>query len=162
MLQFGETSEHLPDSNYVTKTPGAEARFSGGAEGYLSRFGPKRDVFETRMALLEGAEAARATATGMAAVTSALMCCLKAGDRVVAGRAMFGASRLRLATRHFFDADKRAPPTPGAPRCAIIRRALFCEKLASDPSLELVDLPGVAAIAIAVEFQPQLERGRLA
>jgi len=95
--QFGETSEAIfLNSGYVYENAeDAEARFSGGAEGYVySRFAnPSVTMFETRMALLEGAEAARATATGMAAVTSALLCCLKAGDHVVAGRAMFGASR---------------------------------------------------------------------
>src|SRR5581483_7251561 len=54
---------------------------------------PTVAMFEERMRLLEGAEAARATATGMAAVTSALLCFLKAGDHVVAARALFGSCR---------------------------------------------------------------------
>src|SRR5208282_402342 len=91
---FGETSEALfLNSGFVyDSAEEAEARFKGEAEGYVySRFGnPTNTMFETRMALLEGAEVARGTATGMAAVTSALLCCLKAGDHVVAGRAMFG------------------------------------------------------------------------
>ena len=95
--QFGETSEALfLNSGYVYETAEeAEARFKGEAEGYVySRFAnPSVTMFETRMALLEGSEAARATASGMAAVTSALLCCLKAGDHVVAARAMFGACR---------------------------------------------------------------------
>src|SRR5271165_1377267 len=94
---FGETSEALfLNSGFVYETAeDAEARFKGEAEGYIySRYGnPTNTMFETRMALLEDAEAARGTASGMAAVTSALLCCLKAGDHVVAARAMFGACR---------------------------------------------------------------------
>ena len=125
--QFGETSEAIfLNSGYVYENAeDAEARFSGGAEGYVySRFAnPTVTMFETRMALLEGAEAARATATGMAAVTSALMCCLKAGDHVVASRAMFGASRYVIEDllprfRHFIDAHRRARSRPMARRGA--------------------------------------------
>src|SRR3974377_2411167 len=94
---FGETSEALfLNSGFVYETAeDAEARCRGEAEGYVySRYGnPTVTMFETRMALLEGAEAARGTASGMAAVTSALFCYLKAGGHVVAGRAMFGACR---------------------------------------------------------------------
>src|SRR5215472_17806368 len=80
----GETSEALfLNSGFVyDNAEEAEARFKGEAEGYIySRYGnPTNSMFETRMALLEGAEAARGTASGMAAVTSALFCYLKAGD----------------------------------------------------------------------------------
>ena len=85
---FGETSEALfLTSGYVyNNAADAEARFKNEVEGYTySRFAnPTNTMFETRMALLEGAEAARSKATGMAAVSSALLGYLKAGDHVVA------------------------------------------------------------------------------
>ncbi len=153
--QFGETSEAIfLSSGYVYENAeDAEARFSGGAEGYVySRFGnPTVTMFETRMALLEGAGVARATATGMAAVTSALLCCLKAGDHVVASRAMFGASRYvieDLLPRFGIPATlidgRDLAQWRGAVRGNT--RVLFCESPAN-PLLELVDLAGVAAIA---------------
>ena len=153
--QFGETSEAIfLNSGYVYENAeDAEARFSGGAEGYVySRFGnPTVTMFETRMALLEGAGVARATATGMAAVTSALLCCLKAGDHVVASRAMFGASRYvieDLLPRFGIPATlidgRDLAQWRGAVRGNT--RVLFCESPAN-PLLELVDLAGVAAIA---------------
>src|SRR5436190_24265138 len=86
--QFGETSEALfLTQGYVYDTAAqAEARFKGDDPGYqYSRFAnPTVDMFERRMAAFEGAEAARATATGMAAVTLSLVGQLKAGDHVVA------------------------------------------------------------------------------
>ena len=65
----------------------AEARFKGDEPGFIySRFSnPTVAMFEQRMCLLEGAEAARATASGMAAVTASLLAQLKAGDHVVVG-----------------------------------------------------------------------------
>ncbi len=95
---FGETSEALfLTSGFVYDNAAeAEARFKNEAEGYTySRFAnPTNTMFETRMALLEGAEAARSTASGMAAVSAALLGYLKAGDHVVAAKAMFGACRV--------------------------------------------------------------------
>ncbi|MGO9759358.1 MAG: PLP-dependent transferase, partial [Roseiarcus sp.] len=92
---FDETSEALfLTQGYLYDTmEQAEARFKGDAPGYIySRFAnPTVAMFERRMALLEGAEAARATASGMAAVAAALMGQLKAGDHVVAARALFGS-----------------------------------------------------------------------
>ena len=153
--QFGETSEAIfMNSGYVYENAeDAEARFSGGAEGYVySRFAnPTVTMFETRMALLEGAEVARATATGMAAVTSALLCCLKAGDHVVASRAMFGASRYvieDLLPRFGISSTLIDGRDPGQWRGAVRQntRVLFCESPAN-PLLDLVDLAGAAAIA---------------
>ena len=153
--QFGETSEAIfLNSGYVYENAeDAEARFSGGAEGYVySRFAnPTVTMFETRMALLEGAEVARATATGMAAVTSALLCCLKAGDHVVASRAMFGASRYviedllpRFGISSTLVDGRDLAQWRGAVRDNT--RVLFCESPAN-PLLDLVDLAGAAAIA---------------
>jgi O-succinylhomoserine sulfhydrylase len=93
--QFGETSEALfLTQGYVyDNSAQAEARFKGEDPGYqYSRFAnPTVTMFEQRMAAFEGAEAARATATGMAAVTLALMGQVKAGDHVVASKAIFGS-----------------------------------------------------------------------
>ena len=93
--QFEETSEALfLTQGYLYDTmESAEARFKGDEPGFIySRFSnPTVAMFEKRMALLEGAEAARATASGMAAVTAALMGQVKAGDHVVAAKALFGS-----------------------------------------------------------------------
>ncbi|MCI4680043.1 O-succinylhomoserine sulfhydrylase [Rhodoblastus acidophilus] len=92
---YGETSEalFLTQGFVYNSAEVAESRFTGADEGYqYSRFGnPTVAMFEQRMALLEGAEAARATATGMAAVTTALMGQVRAGDHVVASRQLFGS-----------------------------------------------------------------------
>src|SRR5487761_1508411 len=94
---FGETSEalYLTQGYVYDSAAQAEARFKGEDPGYqYSRFAnPTVDMFERRMAAFEGAEAARATATGMAAVTLSLVGQVKAGDHVVASKAMFGSRR---------------------------------------------------------------------
>ena len=95
--QFGETSEALfLTQGYVYDSAAqAETRFKGEEPGYqYSRFAnPTVRCSRQRMAAFEGAEAARATATGMAAVNAALMGQLKAGDHVVAAKALFGSCR---------------------------------------------------------------------
>ena len=95
--EFGETSEALfLTQGYVyDSAEQCEARFKGDDPGYLySRFSnPTIAMFERRMIELEGAEAGRSTATGMAAVTTAILAPLKAGDHVVAAKAMFGSCR---------------------------------------------------------------------
>ena len=95
--QFGETSEALfLTQGFVYDTAEqCEARFKGEDPGFIySRFSnPTVAMFERRMIELEGAEAARATATGMAAVTTAILAPLKAGDHVVAAKALFGSCR---------------------------------------------------------------------
>src|SRR5215469_15243291 len=95
--EFGETSEALfLTQGYVYETAAsAERRFKGEEPGYqYSRFSnPTVTMFEARMCALEGAQAARATATGMAAVTTALMGQLRAGDHIVAAKALFGSCR---------------------------------------------------------------------
>ncbi|MBG0811328.1 O-succinylhomoserine sulfhydrylase [Methylosinus sp. H3A] len=93
--QFGELSEamFLTQSFAYPTMEAAEARFNGEDPGFIySRFSnPTVAMFEQRMCLLEGAEAARATASGMAAVTAALLAQLRAGDHIVAARALFGS-----------------------------------------------------------------------
>jgi O-succinylhomoserine sulfhydrylase len=95
--QFGETSEAMfLTQGYVYDTAEqCEARFKGEDPGYIySRYSnPTISMFERRMVELEGAEACRSTATGMAAVTTAVLAPLKAGDHVVAAKAMFGSCR---------------------------------------------------------------------
>jgi O-succinylhomoserine sulfhydrylase len=95
--EFGETSEALfLTQGYVyDSAEQCEARFKGNDPGYIySRYSnPTISMFERRMIELEGAEAGRSTATGMAAVTTAVLAPLKAGDHVVAAKAMFGSCR---------------------------------------------------------------------
>src|SRR5258708_28149885 len=93
--QFGETSEALfLTQGYIYESAlSAERRFKNEEPGYqYSRFSnPTVNMFEQRMCALEGAQAARATATGMAAVTTALMGQVRAGDHIVASKALFGS-----------------------------------------------------------------------
>ncbi len=95
--EFGETSEAIfLTSGYAYDCAGdAAARFAGEQSGmtYSRLQNPTVEMLEHRIALLEGAEACRATASGMAAMTAALLCQLSAGDHVVAGRALFGSCR---------------------------------------------------------------------
>ncbi|MDB5466139.1 MAG: O-succinylhomoserine sulfhydrylase [Phenylobacterium sp.] len=94
---YGEISEalFLTQSFAYDSAEAADRRFSGEDPGFIyQRFGnPTTQMFEDRLALLEGAETCRATASGMAAVQAALMGLLRAGDHLVAGRALFGSCR---------------------------------------------------------------------
>lgn len=152
---FGETSEAIfLNSGYVyDSAEQAEARFSGDAPGYVySRYAnPTITMFEQRMAMLEGAEAARATASGMAAVTSAMLCWLNAGDHVVSARALFGSCRYivedllpRLGIESTLIDGRDLNQWRDAMRANT--RVLFLESPAN-PTLELVDIAGVAGIA---------------
>ena len=152
---FQETSEALfLTSGYAYETPEqAEARFKGEADGFVySRFSnPTVTMFEERIAALEGAPCARATASGMAAVTTTFLCALRSGDHVVAAKAMFGACRYVIEevlsrygiTNTLVDgddvkqwADAMRPNT----------KMLFLETPAN-PTLAIVDLKAVAKIA---------------
>lgn len=94
---YGEISEplFLTQSFAYESAGAADRRFSGEDPGFIyQRFGnPTTQVFEDRLALMEGADVCRATASGMSAVHVALMGLLKAGDHLVAGRALFGSCR---------------------------------------------------------------------
>jgi O-succinylhomoserine sulfhydrylase len=155
--QFGETSEALfLTQGFVYDTAEqCEARFTGADPGFLySRFSnPTVAMFEQRMVDLEGAEAARATATGMAAVTTAILAPLRAGDHVVAAKALFGSCRYvvedllprygigsTLVDGHDLAQWQRAmrPNT----------RSLFLES-PTNPTLDVVDIGAVAEIAHA-------------
>lgn len=99
---YGETSETLfLTQGFVYETAEAcEARFTGEDPGFIySRYAnPTTDMFEKRMCAIEGAEEARATASGMAAVAAAILCQVRAGDHVLAARAMFGSCRYIIET----------------------------------------------------------------
>ncbi|HEY4264393.1 MAG TPA: O-succinylhomoserine sulfhydrylase [Micropepsaceae bacterium] len=151
---FQETSEALYlTSGYAYEGPEeAEERFKG-APGYTyTRYGnPTISIFEERMALLEGAPVGRATASGMAAVTATFLCCLKAGDHVVAARAMFGAiryvvedvlARFGITSTIVDGTDLESWRAAMRPETKIV----FFET-PSNPTLEIVDIAGVADIA---------------
>ncbi|HEX4408024.1 MAG TPA: O-succinylhomoserine sulfhydrylase [Xanthobacteraceae bacterium] len=154
---FGETSEALfLTQGYVYDSAAqAEARFKGEDPGYqYSRFAnPTIDMFERRMASLEGAEAARATATGMAAVTLALVGQVKAGDHVVASRAMFGSClyvvedylpRFGVTSTLVDGSDLDAWRNAVRPNT----KTFFLES-PTNPTLEVIDIAEVAKIAHA-------------
>jgi len=98
---YGEISEalYLTQSFAYDSAGDADRRFSGEDDGFIyQRFGnPTTQMFEDRLALLEGAEVCRATASGMAAVHVALQGLVRAGDHIVAGRALFGSCRWILS-----------------------------------------------------------------
>jgi O-succinylhomoserine sulfhydrylase len=98
---YGEISEalYLTQSFAYDSASAADRRFSGEDAGYIyQRFGnPTTQMFEDRLALLEGAQLCRATASGMAAVHVALQGMVRAGDHIVAGRALFGSCRWILS-----------------------------------------------------------------
>src|SRR4030088_694123 len=155
--QFGETSEalFLTQGFVYDSAEQCEARFKGEDPGFLySRFSnPNISMFERRMIELEGAEAARATATGMAAVTTAVLAPLKAGDHVVAAKAMFGSCRYvveDLLPRYGIastlvdglDLDQwRRAMRPNTRSC-------FLES-PTNPTLDVLDIEGIADIAHA-------------
>jgi O-succinylhomoserine sulfhydrylase len=153
--EFGETSEALfLTQGYLYDTMElAEARFKGDDPGFIySRYSnPTVSMFERRMALLEGAESARATASGMAAVTAALMGQLKAGDHIVAARALFGSCLYvveDLLPRFGIEATLVDGADLDQWRAAMRSntKTTFLES-PTNPTLEIIDIAGVAEIA---------------
>jgi O-succinylhomoserine sulfhydrylase len=153
----GETSEALYlTSGFVYDRAGdAEDRFKDRAPGFMySRYGnPTVATFEARLAAIEGAEACCAVSSGMAAVNAALMCRLKAGDRVVAARALFGSCRYiigEILPRFGVETEFVDGADLDAWRQALSRPAtmVFFET-PSNPTLELVDIRAVAELAHA-------------
>jgi O-succinylhomoserine sulfhydrylase len=108
-------------------------------------------MFEDRMRLLEGAEAARATATGMAAVTAAMLCYLKAGDHVVAARALFGSCRYvveDLCPRFGISSTLVDGSDIAAWKAAVRPNTkVFFFETPANPTLDLVDIAAVSRIA---------------
>ena len=155
--QHGETSEaiYLTQGFVYPDAETAKRRFTGDEDGFIyARYGnPTVRMFEDRIAALEGAECAFATASGMAAVNAALMCQLKAGDHVVAAKALFGSClfivenllpRFGVQTTLVDGGDLdawRAAMRPET-KCAFIETP-------SNPTLELIDVKAVAEICHA-------------
>lgn len=153
--EFGETSEAIfLTQGFVYETAEvAEARGRNEAPGfsYTRYSNPTVAMFEERMAGLEGAETARATATGMAAVTAAMMSQVRAGDHVVAARAMFGSCRwivedllprFGVACTLVDGTDLDAWRSAMRPET----KAVFLES-PTNPMLEVIDIAAVAAVA---------------
>lgn len=153
--QYGETSEALfLTQGYVYDTAEqCEARFKGEDPGFIySRYSnPTIAMFERRMIELEGAEAARSAATGMAAVTTAILAPLKAGDHVVASRALFGSClyviqdllpRYGIETTLVNGSDLDQWQRALKPNT----KTFFLES-PTNPTLDVLDIPGIAEIA---------------
>ncbi len=157
--QYGEVSEaiFLTQGFVYDTAEAAEARFVelGDDEYIYARYGnPTVRMFEERIAALEGAEDAFATASGMAAVNGALFCQLKAGDHVVSAKALFGSCLYILedvlpkfgVEVTFVDGSDldawRAAMRPNT-------KVTFVEAI-SNPTLEVVDISGIAEISHTV------------
>ncbi|MEM6566498.1 MAG: aminotransferase class I/II-fold pyridoxal phosphate-dependent enzyme, partial [Pseudomonadota bacterium] len=156
--QYGEVSEaiFMTQGFVYDSAEQAEARFveAGPDEFIYARYGnPTVAMFEERIAALEGAEDAFATASGMAAVSGALTSILKAGDHVVSARALFGSCLYVLEevlTRFgvkvtFVDGDDLAQWETAIRSDT---KAVFFESL-SNPTLQIVDIEAVAKLAHA-------------
>jgi len=152
-----ETDEALfMTSGYVyDRAEDAEAAFKNEIDRFIySRYGnPTVEMFQDRLCLIEGAEACRATASGMAAVFASLACQVKAGQRVVGSRALFGSCayiltdilpgygiETVLVDGTDLDQWRDALKQPTA--------AVFLET-PSNPGLEIIDLPAVCELAHA-------------
>ncbi|GGL78582.1 O-succinylhomoserine sulfhydrylase [Wenxinia marina] len=154
--QYGEVSEaiFLTQGFVYDTAEAAEQRFTkaGDDEFIYARYGnPTVRMFEERMAALEGAEDAFATASGMAAVNGALMAMLKAGDHVVSSRALFGSCLYILedVLRRFGVEITFVDGTEIAQWMAAIRpetKAVFFESV-SNPTLEVIDIRAVSDLA---------------
>ncbi len=160
--RFGETSEaiYLTQGFVYPDAEAAAARFKGesaeGEEGFIyARYGnPTVAMFEDRIAALEEAEAAFATASGMAAVNAALMCQLKPGDHVVSARALFGSCSYIIETLlpRFGIGVTLVDGTELAQWRDAMRpetKVCFLET-PSNPTLEIIDLKAVAEIVHSV------------
>jgi O-succinylhomoserine sulfhydrylase len=157
--QYNEVSEaiFLTQGFVYESAEQAEARFieSGPDEFIYARYGnPTVAMFERRIAALEGTEDAFATASGMAAVSGALMSMLRAGDHVVAAKALFGSCLYvleEILTRYGVEVDFVDGPDIAAWQAALrdTTKLVFFETLAN-PTLEAVDIEAVAKLAHAV------------
>lgn len=152
-----ETAEALYlNSGFVFNSAAeAEAAFKGENDVYMySRYGnPTVSVFEERLATLEGAEMCRATATGMAAIFSALACQLRSGDRVVAARELFGSCHhivSKILPKWGVETEFVKGTDLAAWQAALSRpaKAVLLES-PSNPMLDLVDVAAVADLAHA-------------
>ena len=155
--QFGETSEAIfLTSGYAYDCAGdAAARFAGEQKGmtYSRLQNPSVEMLEERIALMEGAEAARCMASGMAAMTAALLCQLSMGDHMVAARAAFGSCRWltdTLLPRFGIETTIVDGRDNDAWKKAIRPNTkLFFFETPANPTLDIVDLEAVCGIAKA-------------
>lgn len=153
--QYGETSEamFLTQGFVYDSAEQAEARFKQEDPGYqYSRFGnPTISMFEDRLKIFEGAEECRATATGMAAVTAAMLSYMKTGDHIVAARALFGSCRYIVETlcpRFGIECTLIDGRDLDQWKAAIKPNTkMFFFETPSNPTLELVDIKAVCKIA---------------
>jgi O-succinylhomoserine sulfhydrylase len=153
--EWGETSEALFLTSGYTydKAADAAARFAGEQSGmtYSRLQNPTVEMLEQRIALMEGAEACRAMATGMAAMTAALLCQLSQGDHVVAGRAAFGSCRWltdTLMPRFGIETTIVDARDPDQWRDAIRPNTkVFFFETPANPTLDIVDLAAVCGLA---------------
>lgn len=155
--EHGETSEALYLTSGFTFDSAQEvaARFAGEAQGMqYSRFkNPTVEMLQNRIAAMEGAEACLVQASGMAAMTSSLLCMLSAGDHVVAGRAAFGSCRWILdnVLSRFGITHTAIDGTDNSAWEAAVQpntKAFFFETPAN-PTMDLVDLEFVCGLARA-------------
>ncbi|QLC24549.1 aminotransferase class I/II-fold pyridoxal phosphate-dependent enzyme [Parasphingopyxis algicola] len=153
--EWGETSEAIFLTSGYAYDCAADAadRFAGEQDGmtYSRLQNPTVEMLEQRIALLEGAEAARCTASGMAAMTAALLCQLETGDHVVAGRALFGSCRWltdMLLPKFGIETTTVDARDPELWKAAIRpeTKAFFFETPAN-PTMDVVDLQAVCDIA---------------
>jgi O-succinylhomoserine sulfhydrylase len=154
---FGETAEaiYMTSGFVYSSAEAAEARFKGEEPGYIySRYGnPTVHMFEERLAGLDGAEMAYATASGMAAVFNGLLACVRAGDHVLASRVLFGSCHYIIQTllprygveTSFVDS---ADPADWANAMRPNTKVVFLETPAN-PTLALLDLQAIADVAHA-------------
>jgi len=155
--QFGETSEAIfLTSGYAYDCAGdAAARFAGEQKGmtYSRLQNPTVEMLEERISLIEGAEATRCMATGMAAMTAALLCQLSMGDHIVAAKAAFGSCRWlvdSLLPRFGIEATVVDGRDNDAWKAAIRPNTkLFFFETPANPTLDIVDLEAVCGIARA-------------
>ncbi|ATG44033.1 O-succinylhomoserine sulfhydrylase MetZ [Phaeobacter piscinae] len=157
--QYNEVSEaiYLTQGFVYDSAEQAEARFieTGPDEFIYARYGnPTVAMFEERIAALEGAEDAFATASGMAAVNGALTSMLKAGDHVVSAKALFGSCLYileNILTRFGVEVTFVDGTDLDAWRAALRpdTKAVFFESM-SNPTLEVIDIAAVAELAHAV------------
>jgi len=152
---FGEMSEalFLTSGFAYDSAEEAEGRFDGSRDGftYSRQSNPTVAMFEERMALMEGADVGRATGTGMAAMTAALLAGFKAGDHVLASRALFGSCRWlmdELLPRYGIETTVVDGTNIAAWKAGVQSntKMLFTET-PSNPTLEIVDLRAVADLA---------------
>ncbi len=152
---FEETSEalYLTSGFVYGSAEAAEAAFTGASRHYqYSRFAnPTITMLEERLATIEGAEACRVTATGMAAVHAAMLSHLKAGDRVVASRALFGSCHWIVSTllpRYGVQTEFVDGSDLDAWRNAFRRPAtMVLLESPSNPMLDVLDLRAICDLA---------------